>query len=89
MNINIGASLTCPCCGCGEVVDNTLPIAQQRLNIRGYKIEKDGRWWSECLPCKTWFTDDGYVSITNQSDPAMRERLGLGKTGVYHFEWSN
>lgn len=61
----------CPICGATEIVDDTLPIDQWRLNVRGHKtVDARGLSWSECLPCREtdgngWFAidDDGNVVV--------------------------
>lgn len=87
ITILVGGDIYCPCCGAAEVQDNTLPVSQWTWNIRPNKVETDGVWWSECLLCKVWFGSDGHVDVSDKSDPAMRERHGLTKTGRYLFEW--
>jgi hypothetical protein len=41
--------LRCPKCGRPEVRPDG------KLNIRGFKVFDEGRWWSKCLPCGLWF----------------------------------
>lgn len=57
-------TVTCPRCKCEEVEDNSLPIMQQKLQIRGFKVHHSGSWWSQCLLCKaaglpSWFNKRG------------------------------
>ena len=42
--------LHCPHCGAPEVNPMT-----DLLNIRAYKVEVDGYWYSHCLCCGEWF----------------------------------
>ena len=87
ITIIVGGDIFCPCCGTAEVEDNTLPVNQWKWNIRPNKVENNGIWWSQCLLCNVWFGSDGHVDITEKADPAMRERLGLDKTGRYLFTY--
>jgi hypothetical protein len=45
--------LRCPTCGCGE----THP-ATKMLLIRGYKVQSNGHWWSQCLVCCGYYDKD-------------------------------
>ena len=43
--------LHCPLCDRPELNEKT-----GMLNIRALKVmDKDGQWWSHCLPCDHWF----------------------------------
>jgi hypothetical protein len=81
--IIVGGDVFCPCCGTAEVEDTSLPVMQWKWNIRPNKVESGGVWWSECLLCHIWFGSDGHFDVTDKTDPAMRERLGLTQNGRY------
>lgn len=59
MNI-IVKSVECPNCGAEEVHphDHDKPIIERRVLIRGYKIEHNGHWWSQCLVCAGYYDAD-------------------------------
>jgi len=46
MHITVSDELTCPHCKSPE-----LNPATNLLNIRGFKVESGGHWWSHCLVC--------------------------------------
>ncbi|MFZ3482038.1 hypothetical protein [Sphingomonas sp. 3-13AW] len=71
----------CPVCGATEVVDNTLPVREWRINVRAHKVYIDGLSWSECLLCKAsdgdgWFAhdDEGNVVVNPSRIPAIEAR---------------
>lgn len=52
MKITVTKSLTCPRCGAQEVENQTVPVREWQFNIRAYRVEQGGVWWSQCLNCK-------------------------------------
>lgn len=85
MKIILGGDVFCPCCGCAEVEDTTLPVLQWKWQIRPNKVENGGVWWSECLLCKVWFGSNGHFTIDSKTKLEVMERLGITEYGTYHF----
>lgn len=80
ITITVTGDCDCPICGATELVDKSLPVSEWRWQVRPNKVEIDGLWWSECLPCKAtygngWFAiePDGSVVIDPSRIAAMRE----------------
>ncbi len=51
--------VSCPKCGAVEMNEDG-----KTVNIRGFKVEMNGKWWSQCLICaeagdpqKGWFCE--------------------------------
>lgn len=51
--------LHCPNCSAPEITVETqgLALAEQRINIRAYKVFANGAWQSHCIPCDRWFSE--------------------------------
>ena len=69
VTIHVTASLTCAHCGAAEVDPATahLPIMQQKLQIRGYKVlvTEERGWESHCLVCDKWFCELDTENLEN------------------------
>jgi predicted nucleic-acid-binding Zn-ribbon protein len=68
MNI-IVKDVNCPNCGATEThpADVDKPVFERRLLIRGFKVEMDGYWWSQCLVCSGHY--DAQLQKTTGHDP--------------------
>lgn len=86
MQIVVGADVFCPCCGAGEVEDNSLPVHQWKWQIRPNRIESGGIWWSECLICKIWFGGD-FVEVTEKTTNDALARLGIKSGMMGRYKW--
>jgi len=49
-----GTPMECPTCGAPEVH----PTLKNQVVIRGWKVQQNGAWWSQCLRCSGGYTAD-------------------------------
>lgn len=49
-----GTPMECPTCGAPEVH----PTMEGMVVIRGWKVQQNGAWWSQCLRCSGGYTTD-------------------------------
>lgn len=64
MKLIIRPGPSCPRCKAPEVANPEAPILEQRVNVRAFKVNHSGSWWSECMRCKerglpSWFNKRG------------------------------
>lgn len=57
----------CPLCGAPEVQDG-------KLNVRGFKVERGGLWWSQCISGKPHGSFDAVYEDGSVEDVAFPEK---------------